>query len=84
MDALFEAVGRLCLETGVYWRYNLSEGEMKRTIRNRKGEDSNRLSINVLELVVMVMVAYVMIVIGKDRPTEEGESVLMRRDRFSG
>ena len=42
------------------------------------------MSINVLELVVMVMVAYVMIVIGKDRLTEEGESVLMRRDRFSG
>ena len=74
----------MCLETGVYWRYNLSEGEMKRTIRNRKGEDSNRLSINVLELVGMVVAAYVMIVIRKDRPMEEEESVRMRRDSSSG
>ena len=25
-DASFEAVRGLCLETGVYWRYNMSEG----------------------------------------------------------
>ena len=31
-DAWFEAVGGLCLETGVYWRYNLSAEEMKRTM----------------------------------------------------
>ena len=67
-DASFEAVGGLCLEMGVYSRYNLSEGEVKRTIRSRKGGDRNRLSINVLELMGMVMTAYVMIVIRRDRP----------------
>ena len=77
-DASFEALGGLCLEMGVYSRYNLSEGEVKRTIRSRKGGDRNRLSINVLELMGMVMTAYVMIVIRRDRPAKEGESVLMR------
>ena len=82
-EASFEAVGGMCLETGVYWRYCLSEGERKKTISNRKGQDGNRLSINVLELMGMVMTAYVMIVIRGDRPTKEGESMLMRGDGSS-
>ena len=53
-DASFDAVGGLCLETWTYWRYSLS-AEMKRTIRSRKGRDGNRLSINVPELLGMVM-----------------------------
>ena len=32
-DASFEAVGGLCLETGVCWRYNLTEEERTRTVR---------------------------------------------------
>ena len=82
-DASFEAVGGLCLEAGVYWTYNLSEGEVKRTIRSRKGGGRNRLYINVLELMGMVMTAYVMIVIRRDRPAKEGESVVMRGDSSS-
>ena len=56
---------------------------MKRTIRSRKGGDRNRLSVNILELMGMVMTAYAMIVIRKDRPTKEGESVLLRGDSSS-
>ena len=36
------------------------------------------MSINVLELMEMVMTAYVMIVIRRDIPTKGGESVLKR------
>ena len=75
-DSSFEAVGGLCLETGVYWRYKLSEEEVKRTIRSRKGGDRKSLPINVLELLRVVMTAYVVIVIKRDRPAKEGESVL--------
>ena len=82
-DASFEAVGGICLETGLYWRYSLSEDEVKRTIRNRKGGDRNRLSIKVLELLGMVMTAYVIIAIKRDRPAKEWESMLMRRDSSS-
>ena len=56
-DASFEAIGGLCLETGVYWRYRLTEEESGRTIRSRKVEDGNRPSINVLDLLGMVMTA---------------------------
>ena len=61
----------------------MSEGERKSTIRSRKGGDGNRLSINFLELMGMVMTAYVMIVIRRDRLTKEEESVLMRGDSSS-
>ena len=43
----------------------------------------NRLSINVLELLGMVMTAFVMIVIKKDKPGRVGEPVLMRGDSSS-
>ena len=82
-DASFEAVGGLCLETGVYWRYNLTGEERARTVRSRRREHVNRLSINVLELLGMVMTAFVMIVIRKDRPGRVGEPVLMRGDSSS-
>ena len=61
----------------------MSEGEVKKTIRSRRGGDRNRLSINILELLEMVMTAYAMIVIKKDRPVKEGNSVLMRGDSSS-
>ena len=76
-DASFEAVRGMCLETRVYWAYSLSEEERKRTIRRRKGGDGIRLSINVQELMGMVMTAYVMIVIRRDTLTKERESVLI-------
>ena len=49
-DASFESVGWLCLETGAYWRYNLTEEQRPRTVSRRRGEHVDRLSINVLEL----------------------------------
>ena len=82
-DASFEAVGGLCLETKVYRRYDLTEEERARTIRSRRREHVNRLSINVLELLGMVMTAFVMIVIRKDRPGRVGEPVLMRGNTWS-
>ena len=82
-DASFEAVGGLCLETEVYWRYNLTGEERARTVRSRSREHVNWLSINVLELLGMVMTAFVMIVIRKDRPGRVGEPVLMTGDSSS-
>ena len=37
---------------------------------------------NVLVLMGMVRIAYVVIVIRRDKPTKEGESVLMRGDKW--
>ena len=66
-DASFEAAGGLDLEMGVYWRYNLTGEERARTIRSRKGRDENRFSINVLEMLRMMMGAFMMRVIGRER-----------------
>ena len=73
----------MCLETGVYWKYNLSEEKVKKTIRSRKSGDRNGLYIEVLELMGMVMAAYAMIVIRKGRTAKERESVLRRGDSSS-
>ena len=69
--------GDLCPETGVYWRYN--EEERARVIRSRRGGHVNRLCINVVELLGMVVTAFVMIVTKRDRPERVGEPVLMKR-----
>ena len=58
-------------------------GGVKRMIRSRKGGHRNRLSINCVELMRMVMTACVLIVIRKDGPAKEGESVLVRVDSSS-
>ena len=42
--------------------------------------DHDRLSINVLELFSMVWTACVMIMMGKNLPTRDGEAVLVRGD----
>ena len=71
------------METGAYWRYNLTEDGRTRTIRSRRGEHVNRVSINVLELLGMEMTAFVFIVIRRDRPGRVVEPVLMREDSSS-
>ena len=82
-DASYQAVGGYCLETGWWWRYELTEEERGRTVRSKTRRGYDSLSINVLELFGMVWTAYVMIVIRKDLPDRVGEAVLMRGDNSS-
>ena len=81
-DASYEAIGGLCLETGVYWRFKLTGEVKRRTVRSKRGK-RDRISINLLELMSMVMAAYVMVVMKGDRPEKEGATVLMRGDDSS-
>ena len=67
----------------MYWRNNLAEEESARTIRSRKRGHVNRLSINVLELLGVVMTAFVMVVIRTDRLARAGEPVPMRGNSSS-
>ena len=79
-DALFEAVGGLCLGTEMHGRYTLTEEERGKTIRGRNRGGENRLSISVLGLggmVIVVLTTFVMIVITKDRPARVGNPVLV-------
>ena len=51
-------LGGFCLETGVYWRYDLDAGERSRFCGSSKSvAGKNDISINVLELLGMVVSA---------------------------
>ena len=55
-EASKTAVGGFCLETGVYWRYDLDAGERSRFCGSSKSvAGENDISINVLELLGMVV-----------------------------
>ena len=66
----------------MYWRYQLTDEVQWRTVRSKRGK-GDRISINILELMAMVMTAYVMMVMRRDRPDREGATVLMGGDSSS-
>jgi len=82
-DASTRALGGVCMETRVYWRYGLPMEVQGRTIRARKKGEGDFICINVLEVMAMVMTAYVMVISRGDRPEREGEAVMMRADNES-
>ena len=70
------------METGVYWRYPLTEEVHLRTVRCKRRK-SNRRYIDILRLIAIVMMAYVIIVMRGDKPDMKGATVLMRGDHSS-
>ncbi|CAB1100196.1 unnamed protein product [Ectocarpus sp. CCAP 1310/34] len=79
-DASTRALGGVCMETRVFWRYELPEEVQGRTIRARQKGEGDFICINELELMAMVMTTYVMVISRGDRPEREGEAVIMRAD----
>ena len=80
-DASKTAVGGFCLETGVYWRYDLDAGERSRFCGSSKSvAGENDISINVLELLGMVVDAWVLVYLCAERPAALGGCVLLRGD----
>ena len=80
-DASKTAVGVYGLETGVYWRSDLTAQEQSRFCGSSKfvrGVDG--LSINVLELWGMVVLAFVLVSSCADRPSATGDCALLRGD----
>ena len=73
------AIGGLCLETGLYWKFDLPEEVQERTVKGGLAV-ADSVSINLLEIMAMVMTAYVMIDMKGERPRRRGEAVLMRAD----
>jgi hypothetical protein len=60
-DASFEAIGGYCLETGTFWRYDLTQEEASRVLKEaHNNQPTMLLNISVLELLGMVVSAYVM------------------------
>ena len=64
------------MKTGVYWRLDLRKVQ-KQTIRGGQAVD-DLIYINLLEVIAMVMKAYVMVDMRRERTVREGEAVLMR------
>ena len=80
-DAPKTAVGGFCHETGVYWRYDIDAGERSRFCGSSKSvAGENDISINVLELLGMVVSAWVLVSPCAERPAASGVCVLWRSD----
>ena len=70
-DASLSAIGGLCMETGVYWTFDLPEEVQERTVKG--GRDvTDLISINLLEKMAMTMTGYIMIDMTGERPRTRG------------
>lgn len=82
-DASFDAVGGYCPELKRFWRYDLPldfAAELKRKAACR---ETSSVTINLLELMGMVLTAWVMHELVGDHPTQRGDPIRMRGDNFS-
>ena len=77
-DASGDALGRYCLESGLWWRLDL-DANVRARLRSCNSHRDD-LSINLLELLGMVITAWVFVVQAGSRPTYAREIILMRGD----
>ena len=71
-----------CFKTGQYWRYDLSQEELARfcgSSKHLQAQDS--ISINALELLGMVMSAYILVVECGERPVEDRDCMMLQGDK---
>ena len=81
--ASFDAIGGFCRKLRICWSYNLPialSAELKRKAARR---ETCRFTINLLELVGMVLTAWVMHELVRDRPESKRDPILMRGDNFA-
>ena len=82
-DASFTVIGRFCPELKVYWRYSLAEALTLELKKQSVTKQAGSNTINLLELIGMMMSAFVMQITGNDRPEYAGDTVLLRGDNVS-
>ena len=73
-------MGAYCIETGKWWRVEFDESVQTRL---RSVEERDEISINVLELLGMVVTAWAFVTLERARPRFRGESLLMKGDNMS-
>ena len=82
-DATLSAVGGFRAETGVWWRYDLTTEEKSRSVVGAKCAKHSAISFNLLELLGMVITAYVIVVQESDHSNIVGAPVVMLGDNVS-
>ena len=80
-DASGDGMGGFCLESGRWWRIDFME-DIRARLRKRVGS-RDELSMNVFELLGMVVTAWALTVHAWARPEYPGQSILMRGDTIS-
>ena len=73
-DASLRAIGGPCTETGVCGNFGIPEEMQKQTIRGGQAV-GDLISINLLEVMAMVMTAYVMVDMRGERPVRRGGNI---------
>ena len=77
-DASGDGMGGFCLESGRWWRIDFTE-DIRARLRKRVCSRDD-LSMNVFELLGMVVTAWALTVHASARPEYPGQSILMRGD----
>ena len=73
-DARFEAVEGFCVQKTVFWRYNLPTGLTAELERKANLQETCTIAINLLEVLGMIVTAWVMLELVGDRPDVTGVS----------
>ncbi|CAB1102718.1 unnamed protein product [Ectocarpus sp. CCAP 1310/34] len=80
-DASGDGMGGFCLESGQWWRIDFTD-DIRARLRNRVFSRDD-LSMNVFELLGMVVTAWALTVQAGVKPEYPGQSILMRGDNMS-
>ena len=82
-DAIVEAVAGFCVEKKVFWRYDLPTELTAELKRKTELQETCTITINLLELLGIVVYAWVMLELVGDRPDAAGDPILMRGDSMA-
>ena len=81
-DASFDAVGGFCVESKVFWRYDLPQELTTELKRKTKLGEACTITVNLLELLGMIVTAWVMLELVGHRPDAAGDPILTRGDNI--
>ena len=82
-NASFTVIGGFRSELKVYRRYSLAEALTLELKKRSVTKQAGSITINMLELVGMMMSAFVMQIAENDRPEYAGDTILLRGDNVS-
>lgn len=81
-DASYEAIGGVCPERGIWWRFDLTAAHKQRLVKGTRAVTGS-LHINLLELAGMVLTAYVLACVLPEPLPAAGAVALLRGDNMS-